>query len=343
MATTEKPASGKRATVSDVARKAGVSPGTVSNALTGARRVDDQTRARIDAAIAELNYVPNLSARSVRTGRVNSIAVLSSMPSAVSAGPSRLGFMMEIAASAAIAAIEHNMALVLVPPLPDPEATLRNIPFDGALLIEPARDDPFLELLQRRGTPVVAIGTPADSTMPHVDLNYGATTDLLIRHLHDAGARRFPLVIGASDRLSYAVTEANYRRYAAEQGMVAQVIHIPEHSGEAAARDAICHALRGTPEIDGVLVPVDALATGVMQGLRDQGRAVPGDVRVVTRYDGLRARSEVPALTAIDLHLDVVAGQAIALLLRVVAGQAGLGEVVQAPQPSLLIRGSSGG
>jgi DNA-binding LacI/PurR family transcriptional regulator len=90
-------------------------------------------------------------------------------------------------------------------------------------------------------------------------------------------------------------------------------------------------------------VPVDALATGVMQGLRDQGRAVPGDVRVVTRYDGLRARSEVPALTAIDLHLDVVAGQAIALLLRVVAGQAGLGEVVQAPQPSLLIRGSSGG
>lgn len=326
-----------------MARKAGVSPGTVSNALTGARRVDDQTRARIDAAIAELNYVPNLSARSVRTGRVNSIAVLSSMPSAVSAGPSRLSFMMEIAASAAIAAIEHNMALILVPPLPDPETTLRNIPFDGALLIEPARDDPFLELLQRRGTPVVAIGTPADSTMPYVDLNKGATTDLLIRHLHDAGARRFPLVIGASDRLSYAVTEANYRRYAAEQGMVAQVIRIPEHSGEVAARDAICQAPRGTPKIDGVLVPVDALATGVMQGLRDQGRAVPGEVRVVTCYDGLRARSEVPALTAIDLHLDVVAGQAIALLLRVVAGQAGLGEVVQAPQPTLLIRGSSGG
>ncbi len=138
-----------------MARKAGVSPGTVSNALTGARRVDDQTRARINAAIAELNYVPNLSARNVRTGRVNSIAVLSSMPSAVSAGPSRLGFMMEIAASAAIAAIEHNIALILVPPLPDPERTLRNIPFDGALLIEPARDDPFLELLRRRGTPVV--------------------------------------------------------------------------------------------------------------------------------------------------------------------------------------------
>ncbi|KAA2314980.1 LacI family DNA-binding transcriptional regulator [Pseudooceanicola sediminis] len=343
MNTSDKAASGRRATISDVARQAGVSPGTVSNAMTGARRVDEHTRARIDAAIAQLNYVPNLSARSVRTGRVNSIAVLSSMPSAVSAGTSRLGFMMEIAASAAIAAIEHNMALVLVPPLPDPEATLRNIPFDGALLIEPARDDPFLDLLRRRSTPVVAIGTPPDSTMAHVDLNYGATTELLIRHLHDSGARCFPLIIGASDRASYAVTEQAYRAHATQQGMRPQVIRVPEHRGEGGARDAICQALHENPGIDGVLVPVDALATGVMQGLRDLGRSVPGDVRVVTRYDGLRARSEVPALTAVDLHLDVVAGQAISLLLRVVAGTAGADEVVHAPPPALVTRPSSGG
>ena len=72
----------KRATVVDVARLAGVSPGTVSNALSGKRRGDDETRARIDHAVRELGYVPNMAARGMRTGRANTIALFSSMATA---------------------------------------------------------------------------------------------------------------------------------------------------------------------------------------------------------------------------------------------------------------------
>ena len=53
----------------------------------------------------------------------------------------------------------------------------------------------------------------------------------------------------------------------------------------------------------------------------ESGRAVPGDVRVATRYDGIRARTSEPPLTAVDLHLDETAAAAVELLLRVLSGE----------------------
>ncbi|MCY1533321.1 Periplasmic binding protein-like domain protein [compost metagenome] len=59
---------------------------------------------------------------------------------------------------------------------------------------------------------------------------------------------------------------------------------------------------------------MDAFASGAVTAVRESGRRIPEDVMVATRYDGLRARTCVPPLTAVDLHLDEVAQQAIALL-----------------------------
>ena len=330
----------RRATVKDVARLAGVSPGTVSNALSGARAVDSETRRRVEAAVAELGYVPNLAARQFRTGLSNTIAVMTSMPSAVSAGSSKLGFLMEIAASAAISALEHNATLVLVPPVSDPEAALRNVVMDGAILIEPAQDDPFLDLLTRRGVPVVVVGQPPREGLPWIDMHYRKTAALLIGHLLGQGARCMPLIIGASARASYAEAEAAYLERMATEGLPPHVLRIPETAGEEGARQAMHDLIRQLPQLDAVFVPVDAFATGVMRALREAGRSVPQDVRVATRYDGLRAREERPALTATNLHLDAVAGLAIARLMDLVAGHAAPLRV-EGPMPVLVPRGSS--
>lgn len=95
---------------------------------------------------------------------------MTSMPAAVSAGSSRLGFLMEIAASAAIHALDYKSALVLVPPVADPAVALRHVAMDGAIVIEPQQDDPFLSLLEKRGIPVVVIGQPAIQDLPWVDM-----------------------------------------------------------------------------------------------------------------------------------------------------------------------------
>ncbi|WP_172329456.1 LacI family DNA-binding transcriptional regulator [Mangrovicoccus sp. HB161399] len=330
----------RRATVKDVARLAGVSAGTVSNALSGKRRVDDATRGRIEAAIAELGYIPNIAARGVRTGRANTIALFSSMPTAVAAGPSKLGFMMEIAASAAMTALNRNVALVLVPPIAGPAEALRNVSFDGALLVEPAEDDPFLALLSSRAIPTVVIGEPPVAAGRHVELHYGATARLLVRHMLETGARAFPLMLGQSRRQSHAAFERVYLEEMAAAGLAPRVIRVDETGGEAAAAGAIRAELAAAPGLDGVLVPVDALATGVMAGLRAAGRRVPQDVRVATRYDGIRARTETPPLTAVDLHLDRVSEIATEALLDLIEG-APPAEIPLPPLPLLVPRAST--
>lgn len=330
----------RRITVVDVARAAGVSPGTVSNAISGKRNVDDKTRKRIEAAIADLGYVPNLAARRMRTGRANAIAIFSSMPTAVAAGSSRLGFLMEIAASAAVTAIERNTALVLIPPIDDPVKAIETISMDGALIVEPEEDDPVLALMERRGIPTVAIGKPPGSASVYVDLDYCTTAELLIDHLIAVGARNFPLIVGQSARQTNMVFKEVYREKAARAGMPVRIVEVPELTAEDSAAAAISRLIQtGTP-MDAVLVPIDAMATGVMRALRRHGLGVPGDVRVVTRYDGLRARTETPPITAVDLHLDAVATAATRILADLIDGKP-VPRATAVPGPSLIVRGSS--
>ena len=109
-------------TISDLARAAGVSPTTVSHAFSGRRHVDPETRERIQALAREIGYHPNALAQRLRSGRSGTIALGSSMPFAIAAGPSRLGFLMEIAASATMSAFARDIALCLIPPQPSPSS-----------------------------------------------------------------------------------------------------------------------------------------------------------------------------------------------------------------------------
>jgi DNA-binding LacI/PurR family transcriptional regulator len=331
-----------RPTIIDVARTAGVSPATVSNALNGRRYVDADTKEKVKATARRLGYTPNLRARRLRTGSADTIALLSSMPFAVSAGPSRLGFLMEIAAVAAATALENELALVLVPPLERARLPLDDLPIDGALIIEPTEDDPNTARLLDRGLPVVSIGRPggAKGAVPFVDLHSAYTARLLLEHLHAQAARRIALLIGAQSRNSYQETEAVYREFARGHKMRLTIVRIDESGGEDAAQAATLRLLQERPELDALCVPVDAFAVGANRALAELGRNVPADVKLVTRYDGLRARECNPALTAVDLHLGEVASLAVKLLLAHMRGES-TPRSVSGPLPDLIARASS--
>ncbi len=83
------PATGRRATIADVAAAAGVSRGTVSLALNGKGRMADSTRKRVKEAATELNYRPSLRGRRLRGGASESVALMSALPDAV-VGRSRI-------------------------------------------------------------------------------------------------------------------------------------------------------------------------------------------------------------------------------------------------------------
>lgn len=301
-------------TIADLAKAAGVSVTTVSHAFSGRRYVEPETRKRIETLAQEIGYRPNHRAQRLRTGRAGSIALVSSMPFAVAAGPSRLGFLMEIAAAAAVTAFSRGISLCLVPPL-GPRDTLEALEVDGAIVVEPERDDPVLDFFSNRAVNVVSIGrAPGRDDLPFVDLQSGATARLLLDHLL-AGGGRVGLITGQQRRNSYIEMEAVYAQCIAQIGSTSLAIRIDERGGEQAAAEAAEKLLRANPSVTALCVPVDAFATGVLEAARAVGRRVPEDLRLVTRYDGMRAKLATPPLTAVDLHLDEVAAAAVDLLL----------------------------
>jgi len=317
-----RPGSGARPpTIADVAEAASVSRTTVSHALNDIGKVDPRTRARIKRVAAELGYRPNLRAQRLRRGQAKAIALASSMPFAVAGGPSRLGFYMEVAAAAAERALVHDYALVLIPPVQSGSA-LYSVDIDGAIVVEPDEDDAAVAQLRGRGLPYVTLGRPAPGDdAPYVDLHGGRVAEVLLDHLREQGARHPALLVGAGARHSAVDARAAYLRAAEEHGWTPAVATAPEEGGEQAGYDACAALLDAHPEVDALCALVDAFAVGAIRAVRDRGRRVPEDIMLVTRYDGLRARTCEPPLTAVDLQLERAAGEAVELLLsRLSAG-----------------------
>lgn len=325
-------------TISDLARAAGVSVTTVSHAFSGRRHVDPDTRRRIQDLAAQMGYHPSSMARALRSGRTGTIALASSMPFAVAAGPSRLGFLMEIAASAAMSALSRDLALCLIPPHPTAQASSA-AGFDGVILVEPMRDDPMVAHFEARNTPIVSIGTvPGRPDIPSVDIRSAETATLLLAHLAGQGCRHIAALIGTSPRTSQIEGEAAYRAFVADHALPATLDHLDEAGGEEAGYRATLRLLGAEPGIDGIFAAIDAFASGAVRAAHDLGREIPAQLRIVTRYDGLRAKLSQPPLTAVDLHLPAVAEQAVQLLLSRIEGAGGraLAEV-----PDLVPRRSS--
>lgn len=329
----------RRVTIADVARAGGVSRTTVSHALNGVGRVDPGTRERLRLVAAELGYRPNLRAQRLRRGRARQIGLVSSMPYAVAAGPARLGFYMEVAAAAAETALTAGFALVLAPPL-ESGLSLDFLDIDGAIVVEPTRDDVVTASLLGRGLPVITLGAQLGTELAHVDLGGAAVGGLLLGHLFAQGARHIALLVGDSQRHSYVTLRSTYDRFVAEHGMASVVAAVSEEGGEEAGYAGGVRLLGEHPEVDAVCVAVDAFAVGCVRAVQDAGRRVPEDVLVVTRYDGVLARTCAPPLTAVNLHLGEVASVAVAMLLT----QLGAGSVQgpgRVPGPVLVARRSS--
>lgn len=331
-----------RITITDVAREAGVSRTTVSHALNGRGQVDPATRLKVEDAARSLGYRPNRHAQRLRSGGANMIALMSSMPSTISGGPSRLGFFMEVASVAASSALERGLVLALVPPNKPGQNTLNLLDIDGALVIEPQAGDPQLAALLQQGLPVVSIGRPGGDTVdvPYVDLLSGPATQMLLTHMLASGARQIALVVGTSERTSYTQAEQAYAAMAAGHGMKPVVLRQDESLGEVGGHAAARQLLKEHPQLDALLVMVDAFAVGAVHYAQEAGLRIPEDLMVATRYDGLRARSCEPPLTALDLHLESVAQQAVDLLFEHLRGDTQR-RMTTSALPSLALRRST--
>ncbi len=332
---------GPTPTIETIARRAGVSTASVSRILRGMGG-RPATVAKVRAAAAELGYVPNAMARSLRGGQSRQVTF--AMPDI--GNPVYIAMVRRI--QEVVRAAGYRLLLHSTGADPAEElAALRALAdrHSDGLILCPIRVTPaHLDELARTAAPVVVIGSvPDDLPVDSVRADSVTGAELAVRHLAAAGRRRVGLLNGPADTVPGAARLTGYRRGLAAcelpfDAALTTFGTFDAASGEAAARALLDRA----PDLDALFCANDLIAVGALRGLRAAGRDVPADVAVVGVDNTDLAEACWPPLTSVDLGSQERGRLAAGLLI------ARLDAAVQpavsrlAVRPRLVVRGSCG-
>ncbi|NUP58432.1 MAG: LacI family DNA-binding transcriptional regulator [Pseudarthrobacter sp.] len=318
-----------RATVKDVARLARVSPKTVSNVMNGVVPVSGPTRLRVEQAMAELDYVPNLSARGLRNGRSGVIAL--ALPD--------LGtpFSAEIAHCVVEVAHEQGWSVQIEETGSDPGreydlmSRARSNLIDG-LILNPVVLDESAVKVGVSLPPVVLLGEVSQKLADRVWVDSVAAARDMTLALAGSGRRRIA-VLGAAGGRGSAAAVLRTRGYQAaleELGIGADaslVIPCEKWSPHAAAK-ALSAYLDSHPLPEALFCYTDSIAIGALSVLWKRGIRVPDDIAVAGFDDIADGRYAVPSLTTVSFDKRKVASEALRLLTERMGNREGPQQVV---------------
>ncbi|MFB7124930.1 LacI family DNA-binding transcriptional regulator [Kitasatospora sp. NPDC056273] len=338
-------------TIEEVARAAGVSRQTVSNALNAPRRVRPETLDRVNAAIRELGYQPDQSARSLRSGARRTLGYLAPVDDPLDPNPLMAGFL-EALVDAAGAAGQRVLLFRPGQGAADPVAAIDELvaarQVDGLVLADVLHEDVRIAHAARLGVPFASFGrTGPGEPQRWVDIGNEAAMAEVVRHLAALGHRRIGY-LGAAEELPWmAARRAGFLAEARRLGLSAVAVGASGagSSGTAAAGSVVASVralLRGPDRPTAFAAGSDLLALDVYEAVRAEGLVVGlGGVAVTGFHDTPLCRHLHPALTSVRLPLRAIATALVGRLLDQVRGEAAAGEGLELPT-ELVVRGSSG-
>ncbi|MBV6695790.1 LacI family DNA-binding transcriptional regulator [Kitasatospora aureofaciens] len=305
-------------TIEEVARAAGVSRQTVSNALNAPQRVRPDTLERVTAAIRELGYQPDQSARSLRSGARRTIGYLAPVDDPFDPNPLMAGFL-EALVDAAGARGQRVLLFRPAPGTADPLAAIDELvaarQVDGLVLADVLRDDPRIGHVARAGVPFTTFGRIGPGEPQQwVDIANGPAMAAVVRHLAERGHRRIGYVGGAEDLPWMADRRAGFLAEARRLGLTAVTAVRPDVA-------AVRQLLAGPDRPTAFAAAGDLLALDVYEAVRAEGLAVGRDVAVTGFHDTPLCRHLHPALTSVRLPLRAIAVALVERLLGQVRGE----------------------
>ncbi|MFE9682172.1 LacI family DNA-binding transcriptional regulator [Streptomyces sp. NPDC002701] len=313
-------------TIHDVAREAGVSRGTVSRVLNGGHYVSPAAQEAVNAAIRRTGYVVNRHARSLITGRSDSIGFLLTEPQEKFFEDPNFNVLLR-GCTQALAAHDIPLLLMLAGTDDERRRITRYITaghVDGVLLVSSHSGDPVAEQLRDAGVPLVMCGKPigVGSKISYVAADDRDGARDMVRHLVSLGRRRVGMVTGPLDTPGGVERLAGYREVLTAAGidLDERLVVSGDYSrasGEAGAE----LLLERAPDMDAVFVASDLMAQGVLSALHRAGRTVPGDVAVGGFDDSSAAVASSPELTTIRQPYDRISSEMVRVLLAQIGGE----------------------
>lgn len=322
---------GRRPSIKDVAARAGVSWRTVSNVIHGHRYLRPETKAKVEAAIAELGYRPRVAARQLRGGRSNLLTLavpyiahpyFSSLAHAVVEAAGRQNYVVLIDETLGQAAREERVA-----------RGYGSLLTDG-IIFSPLSIPVDTLLSMRDATPLVLLGE--HTLNPHIDhvvVDNVASTREATEHLISLGRSR----IGFLGYLSHGTLgTADLRFEGYEQALTAAGLRVDKSlvigaahggpsedvygaEGDYSREEGFARAELLVPrihEFDAIVCANDLLAIGLLHAFRLHGIRVPEDVAVVGWDDSPEGEFTAPTLSTVAPDLDAIAAFAVETLLR---------------------------
>jgi DNA-binding LacI/PurR family transcriptional regulator len=305
-----------RATLKDVARVAGVSTKTVSNVINGYAYLRPETRAKVEQAIAQLNYRPNVTARNLRRGSTGLIAL--ALP--------EIGnpYFSEVAQYVVQEAQRHELTVLIdcTEGIAEREQLVLDgfhaRVIDGVILLPHALR---LDDLRRRtdDTPLVMLGERVAHYADGVAIDSRAAARAATEHLLDIGRRRIAAIGGSHN--SGTIARLRYEGYA-EALQAAGLSPDPNLSSaprpyvSEAGAVAMARLIDGGARFDAVFCHNDLLALGALSVLRARGLRVPDDVAVIGIDDIDAGRYFSPTLSTIAPDKAYIARTAVRMLVE---------------------------
>ena len=310
-------------TMQDVARVAGVSAMTVSNVVNGRPGTTEATRSRVLEAVAELGYEVNLTARQLRVGKTNTIALF--VPTIEGA------YFAELATHLSSAARDLGLRVAVETTADSAESELAAIRssrlqiYDGAVVNLLRLDSDDLKDVEF-SSPVVFIG---EREMPggfdHVMMDNVGGAHVATARLIELGARRIALIggeqAGATPSMATLRT-TGYHTALDEHGLAFDPrLIIPGRTYSMSdGYDAIRHLIAADIEFDGVLALTDTAAIGAVRALADENRSVPDDVQVVGFDNIPELDFFIPRISSVDPGTKTIAQTALEMLVKRISG-----------------------
>jgi len=310
-----------RVTLHSVAAAAGVSKSTVSRILDERLpQSDNDTARRVRKVAAELGYVRDISASSLRRGKTMAIGVIV---------PRLTDTVMAMLYEAIAKACARTARIALVATTDDnidaeerAAESLLQRGVDGLILATARTGDDLPQKLTARGVPhVLALRTDGISLSSIGDDRLGGY--LATRHLIDLGHRRIGIIAGPAYASSARFRTEGYRNALAEAGITVDPDLIIESSFSIEAGTVAAEKLMYlSPRPTAIFAVNDNTAIGALSALTNRGISVPGDVSLVG-YNDIPIVSHLPTpLTTLRVPFDQIAAAALDLLERDPAGSA---------------------
>lgn len=325
-------------TINDVAKRAGVSPSTVSRVISGNAKISDETSDKINKIMKDLGYHPNSQARNLAKGVSNMIGLV--------INTDFKGSFSNVFFNSSVFGIEKIVQdvgynLIITNNIENEKnlSSVENLLFekkvDGVILPPSILSTKLIREIKKNNIPFVVLGDPATNKddVSWVDINNRIGSKIAVNHLFDQGYKKIAYIGGNKNEIF-----SNYRIRGYEEAIKTNSIIRYCESDKNTAKELVIDLLEYN-EIDALICNDNIVAYGAILAAKSIGKKIPEDIGIVTFDNFPLAEYTEPELTSIVIDTYKQGEQAAKLLFDNIKGKNLIQNILISP--TLEIRKSS--